>query len=144
MNARDSTLYPSLAARNEYVRFLLGMSEWMRGRGNGEKEGRRTEEGTGELLVMAGERETERRPRQQDEGGNQFRPSSKGEKGCLLIPKLGPSRTDWTQRSVGRGPSCACPPPRSLGRLVIEFALQHATHPGSSKKLRPIQFRALG
>ena len=35
MNARDSTLYPSLAARNEYVRFLLGMSEWMRGREGG-------------------------------------------------------------------------------------------------------------
>ena len=32
------------------------MDESERGRGNGGKEGRRTEEGTGELLVMAGER----------------------------------------------------------------------------------------
>ena len=117
------------------------MDESERGRGNGGKEGRRTEEGTGELLVMAGERER-RRPRQQDEGGNQFRPSSE-EGGCHAAARC--LYLNWgllgligrNDRWVGRGPSCACPPPpRSLGRLVIEFALQHATHPGSPRVLQ--------
>ena len=66
----------------------------------------RQREGTGELLVMAGERERDDDHDSKTKVGTSFvrLARERGREG-LLIPKLGPSRTDWTQRSVGRSSS---------------------------------------